>query len=192
MTIMRPPQHGHGRGSTRGSSIAAFGVSGSADADQALKDAREIGHAATLMYALQYTSLAHVLCGRYATAKAQSDELVALADEKGAPYFKAHGMLIQGWLFSLTGRPSDAIQMLTSGVTAFRLTGATVSLPLWLSHLARAYAELGQFDDAWRCIAEAMTTMETTKERWCEAEILRMAGEIALLSPKLDAAKTEA
>src|SRR5712691_5300351 len=29
MTIMRPPQQGHGRGSTRGSSIAALGVSGS-------------------------------------------------------------------------------------------------------------------------------------------------------------------
>ena len=29
MMIMRPPQHGHGCGSTRGSSIAALGVSGS-------------------------------------------------------------------------------------------------------------------------------------------------------------------
>ena len=53
-------------------------------------------------------------------------------------------------------------------------------LPLFLSYLAKAYAELGQFDDAWRCIGEAMTAMETTKERWCEAEVHRIAGEIAL------------
>ena len=38
----------------------------------------------------------------------------------------------------------------------------------------------GQFDDAWRCIGEAMTAIETTKERWWEAEVNRIAGEIAL------------
>ena len=65
-------------------------------------------------------------------------------------------------------------------------------VPFYLSYLARAYAELGQFDDAWRCIGEAMTAVETTKERWCEAEIHRVAGEIALLSPEPDAAKAEA
>jgi predicted ATPase len=64
--------------------------------------------------------------------------------------------------------------------------------PLWLSHLAGAYAELGQFDDAWRCIGEAMTAVETTKERWFEADIHRIAGEIALLSPQPDAAKAQA
>ena len=65
-------------------------------------------------------------------------------------------------------------------------------MPWYLSHLARAYAELGQFDDAWRCIGEAMTAIETTKERWCEAEVHRIAGEIALKSPEPDAAKAEA
>jgi predicted ATPase len=52
-----------------------------------------------------------------------------------------------------------------------------------------AYAELGQFDDARRCIGEAMTAVETTKERWWEAEVRRTAGEIALKSPEPDAAK---
>ena len=55
-------------------------------------------------------------------------------------------------------------------------------MPWYLSHLARANAEIGQFDDAWRCIGEAMAAVETTKERWCEAEVNRVAGEIALLS----------
>ena len=55
-----------------------------ADAREALKDAREIGHAATLMYALNQTTFTHIFCGNYATANAQLDEVVALADEKGA------------------------------------------------------------------------------------------------------------
>jgi predicted ATPase len=36
-----------------------------------------------------------------------------------------------------------------------------------------------------------MTAMETTKEKWQEAETHRIAGEIALLSPRPDAAKAE-
>jgi len=55
-----------------------------------------------------------------------------------------------------------------------------------------AHAELGQLDAAWRCIGEAVTAMETTKERWFEAEVNRVAGEIALKSPEPDAAKAEA
>ena len=37
-----------------------------------------------------------------------------------------------------------------------------------------------------------MTAVETTKERWCEAEVNRIAGEIALKSPEPDVAKAEA
>ena len=142
-----------------------------ADTEQALRDAREISHAATLMYALYNTSLTHILCGNYAAAKAEADELAALADEKGALFWKAWGMMTQGCVFALTGKASDAVHKITSGITAVRSTGGTLWMPLRLSHLARAYAELGQFDDAWRCIGEAMTAMETTKETWFEAEV---------------------
>ena len=34
--------------------------------------------------------------------------------------------------------------------------------------------------------------METTKERWCEAEVHRIAGEITLLTREPDAAKAQA
>ena len=36
-----------------------------------------------------------------------------------------------------------------------------------------------------------MTAVETTGERWCEAEVNRVAGEIALLSPEPEKAKAE-
>jgi len=61
-----------------------------------------------------------------------------------------------------------------------------------LSHLPRAHAELGRFDDAWRCLGETLTAIETTKEEWCEAEVNRIAGEIALMSPEPDTTKAEA
>jgi predicted ATPase len=162
-----------------------------ADADHALKDARDIGQAATLMYALFFTTVTRFLCGNYAAASAQSDELVALAEEKGSLYWKAQGMLMRGDLFALTGKASDAVHMITSGITASRLTGATLWFPLHVSLLARAHAELGQFDDARHCIGQAMTAVETTKDTLFEAEVNRVAGEIALKSPERDGAKAE-
>ena len=162
-----------------------------ADADHALSDARETGQAATLMYALLVTSLTHILCGNYATANAQTYEVIALADEKGAAQWKAHGMLMLGWVFAATGKGSDAVSIITSGLTALRPTGATLWMPLFLSYLASAHAELGQFDEAWRCISEARAAVETTDARMWEAEVHRIAGEIALKSTLPDTAKAQ-
>ena len=100
-------------------------------------------------------------------------------------------MMLRGCLLALTGKASEAAQTITSGLSAMRSTGTTMWMPLWWSYLARADAEIGQLDDARRCIGEAMAAMENAKERWCEAEVNRVAGEIALLSPEPDAAKAE-
>ena len=163
-----------------------------ADADLALQDAREIGHAATLMYALAHsTMLARIPCGSRAAAKAELDELAALAREKGALFWKALGTMNQSCLLVLDGRASEAIDMLAPGLAAYGSTGATIWTPLQLSYLARAYAELKQFDDAWRCIGEAMTMLGKAGETWCEAEVHRVAGEIALKSPKPDVARAQ-
>jgi predicted ATPase len=137
-------------------------------------------------------STSYILCGNYVAAAAQAQELIALAEEKGTPLWKAHGMRLQGNVLALTGRASEAVEMLISGSSAWRTTGATLWMPLYLSHLACAYAELGQFEEAWRCIGEAMTAVETAKEKWCEAEVHRVTGEIASKFPEPDAAKAQA
>jgi class 3 adenylate cyclase/predicted ATPase len=162
------------------------------DADDALRNAREMGQAVTLMYALSHASIPYTLCGNRAVAAALTQELVAMAEDKGSLFWKARGMTRQGCVLALTGRAPDAIEMLISGMAAMRTTGAIVWMPFLLPHLARAHAELGQFEAAWRCIGEAMTTAETTKETWCKSEIHRTAGEIALMSPEPDAAKAQA
>ena len=162
------------------------------DAEHALNDAREIGHAATLTYALLFTWFSQIFCGNYTTATAQSDEIAALADEKGSVLWEACSVVCQGCVFALTGRALDAVQIINSEISALRSTGLTLWMPFWLSCLAMAYAELGQFDDARRCIAEAIRVIETAKERVWEAEVNRVAGEIALKSPERDAAKVEA
>ena len=121
------------------------------------------------MHALAHIPRTYIQCGNYAAASALANELISLADEKGALFWKAAGMIFQGGLFVLTGKAADAVETITSGNTALRSTGATVGMPSTLSILARAYGELGQFDDAWRCIGEATTAVETTKATIWEA-----------------------
>ena len=130
------------------------------DADRAIRDAREIGQAASLMAALTLTSLSHVHCGSFAIANAQLDEAITLANETGAVFWKVGGMLVQGCLFAITGKASDAVRTITSGLSSWRATGTTVWMPTYLSYLTRAHAELGQFDEASRSISEAIIAVQ--------------------------------
>jgi len=160
------------------------------DIERAVKNARETGQATTLMYALLNALLYQIRCGNYAAAHAQVDEIIASADERGAPYWKALGTAGRGWLLAVTGNASDAVRAITSGISSLRSTGATLYEPLHLSHLAMAYAELGQPDDARRCIDDAIDKVDRSKEKWGEAEVHRIAGEILLksLAPNLEKA----
>ena len=142
--------------------------------------------------ALHQASFNCTMCGHYAAANAHADELVALADERGATYWKALGTVERGSVFALTGKGSDAVQTITSALASLRSTAATLYEPYYLQYLARAYAELGQPDDARRCIGDAIDKVEMSKEKWCEAEVHRIAGEVELKSPAPDPEKAEA
>ena len=149
-------------------------------ADRAVKDARELGQAAALMYSLFHTSLTTIFSGRYEAANARLDELAALAEEKNAAFWKAGATTHRGCALAMTGRAADALPMIDTGMTALRATGATMFSPLYLSYLARACLELGKFDEASRWISEATAAMQTSKESWWEAEIARIEGVLAL------------
>ena len=162
-----------------------------ADNLAALEDARKIGHAASLMYALFCAPCVFIQCGDYVTAKAQTDELVALADEKGALFWKELGMRYQGCVLAFTGQSAEAIQLFNSTITTYWSSGTTAWMPMWSSYLAMAYAEVGHLDEAWKCSGDAITAVASTKERIFEAEVHRVAGDIALMSSQLDAVKAE-
>jgi hypothetical protein len=66
-----------------------------ADARQALKGAREINHAATLMHALFFSSFTYVCCKDCSTASALIDELAVLTEKKDAVFWKPGAMLNQ-------------------------------------------------------------------------------------------------
>jgi len=65
-------------------------------------------------------------------------------------------------------------------------------MPFYLPHLARAHAELGQFEAARRRDWRSGDNGGNDQGKWCEAEIHRTAGEIALMSPEPEAAQAQA
>src|SRR5262249_36860695 len=104
---------------------------------------------------------------------------------------KEFGTAMRGEIFALTGKTSDAVRTITSGMSALRATGATLVMPWHLWNLAMAYAELDQHDAARRCIVDAIEKVERSKEKWCEAEVYRIAGEVTLKSPAPDTEQAE-
>jgi predicted ATPase len=153
-----------------------------ADIDRAMDDARSIGHAATLMFALSHASLTLLHAGQRDAAAPLIHELVRLGDEKGTLYWKAYGQLLEGWLIALEGKAANSLATIEAGIAAMRSTGATGYAPWYLTILAKARADVGQADEARRRIEDAILIAETTGERWCEADIHRTAGEIALMA----------
>jgi class 3 adenylate cyclase/predicted ATPase len=163
-----------------------------ADTDRALRNASAIGQATTLMFALSHVPFTRIQCGDYAVGNAQADEGLALANEKGAVLWKSQGTKHKGLVFALTGSAAEAVQMITSALDTARWAGSTLWVPSDLPYLAIAHAQRHCFEDAWHCISDAMSAAKTRKLKWCQAEIYRIAGEIALMSSERDTARAEA
>ncbi len=134
-----------------------------ADIDHALRDAREIG-GATLMLALSFAETLFVLCRDYAAASQCLDELFLLAKDKGSSIYQMFAIGARAWLLALTGKSSNTVDLFTSAIVPVWSTGFTVLTPFVLSIFAYAHAQLGKYDDAWRCIDEAVAVMERTGE----------------------------
>ena len=68
--------------------------------------------------------------------------------------------MYEGCVLTATGNAAEAIEMLTSGAIEYRSTGSSIILWWMLSHLAASYSDLGEWDEALRCIGEVMTAVE--------------------------------
>ena len=124
--------------------VLAYPEAAISDSDQAVSDARDIGQAGSLMYALLMSSFTHTFCGNYAIATALVNEVTAWADEKGSFFWNAIGTLLQAEIFALNDNATAALQSNIYGLNALRQTKQTVFIPIYLSWLARTYAKLGK------------------------------------------------
>jgi predicted ATPase len=68
------------------------------------------------------------------------------------------------------------------GLEASRAIGAELTLTWCLAILAEAYGKVGQAEEGLSVLAEALAVVEKTGERFYEAELYRLKGELLLKS----------
>ena len=104
-----------------------------------------------------------------------------LATEHGFVQQMANGTYRQGLLLAQHGQLQEGIAHMQQGWAAYRATGANVRQPMYLAPLAEAYGQVGQVDEGLQVLAEALAYIEQAGERWWEAELHRLKGELLLL-----------
>jgi serine/threonine protein kinase/predicted ATPase len=167
-------------------------------ADQALRVDREtralaptIGHAFSLEHAVDFSACLHQFCRLGAEAQAAGEEEIAIATEQGFPLWHACGTLHKAAGMLLQGRREEALPLLVKGLNAFRATGAGVRVPYYLGILGDAYAQAGRFADALQAFNEALAITEKNDDRFQEAELHRLKGELLLAESPDQAAAAE-
>jgi class 3 adenylate cyclase/predicted ATPase len=154
--------------------------------------ARAIGHPYSLAYALHHTGWLFQHCRLGAQAQAAGEEAIAIATEQGFSFWQATGTLYRGAGMVLQGRLADGLPLLASGLAAYRATGAGLAVPYYLSLLGDAHRQAGRFEDARRVLDEGLALVEQNDDRFQEAELRRLTGELLLGESPDHAAAAEA
>jgi class 3 adenylate cyclase/predicted ATPase len=150
-----------------------------AQSRHALACARELLQPYTLAFALHVNCIFHQLSGDGLELEERSQELVALATEQGYPHLVGTGTCFRGWATLALGGPIvEAINELRRGLAAKRATGADIKLPYYFGLLAEAHRRMGQPSEGLTLLSEALELIERTDERWFEAELCRLRGEV--------------
>jgi len=157
-------------------------------AQQCIEDARNLGHAFSLAHGLNMGGLTYLLLDDVAACRAIADELYPLAERNKFPWPLTYARFQRGWLMSKeTDREAGIEQMLRAAAEA----PVAVLQPLVLTLIAEQQMLAGHFDAAIGTLDRAMNEMNTQHNRFYEAEISRMRGEVLLAQSRGNAAEAE-
>jgi class 3 adenylate cyclase/predicted ATPase len=160
-------------------------------ADRALRHARDFGHAHTLAYTLWHIAIPALLARDVARVDAFATESVAVSAEHGFPLWLAYADILLGWVSSQRGQHAAGINRMRRGIAAASKTGARVLEPLFLGLVADALAFAGAFPEASAVLEQALARSAEAGERWADAELHRLRGELALRVPQPDVRSAE-
>jgi predicted ATPase len=110
----------------------------------------------------------------------RAEAVLALAAEHEFAQWVAQDMIFQGWALAEQGQATEGVARMRRGLAAWRETGAEVNRPFFLALLASGYQRTGQVAQGLSLVDEALVLVEATGERWCEAELHRLKGELLL------------
>jgi class 3 adenylate cyclase/predicted ATPase len=159
---------------------------------EAVARAKALSHPHTLAYTICHAQgMMDIFRRSPADARTYAGQVVSLCTEHAFPFWAAGGKILDGWAATCLGEVDQGIELLRSGLDAWRETGALLWLPIFLALEAEAHAKAGRSDAAVHVIERAITTSKETGECWAIAEILRVKASILSTLGRSAAKKTE-
>jgi len=148
--------------------------------EEVLKYATELASLLTLAGARGFAPLVYHCCRQGGRVQEQGEAGIAVATQMGFPFWRAIGRFWRGWGLAEQGHYKEGIQQMQQGLRAQRETGSSVHQVHFSVLLAEAYGRAGHCEEGSHRLAEAETQMEKTDERFYEAELWRIKGELTL------------
>ncbi|MFU0505720.1 ATP-binding protein [Pseudaminobacter sp. NGMCC 1.201702] len=148
--------------------------------DEAVAEARRIGHRNSLALPLFFGGVVHQILGDREGVQARASELSQIAVEAGFRFWLAGAAILQAWAAAEGGDVEGGRKALQRALEEWRSTGARYMLPYFGALHAQIELKAGQADKAVRLLEEAYQAIEGTGERWFAAEVLRFQGEALL------------
>jgi predicted ATPase len=109
-----------------------------------------------------------------------AEHISVISSEQGFPMFVGVGDIMRGWCLSSLGEAKAGISLLEEGLEKYAATGTKLVIPFYLTVLAESYGAAAQPKEGLNRLGDAMKLMETTQERWAEAEMHRVRGSLLL------------
>ena len=158
--------------------------------EQALRKSREAlaraeagarQHSLSLAAALNWTGLLHQLRGEAELTSERAAAGIALAQQCGFPDWEMIGTIFREWAAAAQSPDEASVAQLQKVIVAWCATGAELLRPYFLGLLAEQYGKLGRIEKGLALLDEALAVVNTSTERFSEAELYRLRGELLLV-----------
>src|SRR5262245_35501042 len=155
--------------------------------DQALRRSHEartlaedLAHPHTLAFAFAHLAMFHQYRRDREESRRHAEAATRICREQGIPFWLGVALILQGWGRATRTQAAEQIPSMHDGMTIYRATDAALWLPYFLTLLAETYGAASQPHAGLRLLDEAHTVIDNTQERFYEAEVHRVQGELVL------------
>jgi len=166
--------------------LLGFPDQGLASMQESIRHAEQLGHAYVLAFAKNFNSPVFNMRREHGLARENAEQLAVLAGQHGLLPFIRFGQAHLGQALIGLGQLDEGIAKLNEGIVANRAEGTALFRPSHFGVLAGALAATEHFDAAHDAIAQALALTKETGERWSEADLYRVKGELVLMSRRAD------
>jgi class 3 adenylate cyclase/predicted ATPase len=156
--------------------------------DLALAQAKELGHLYSLVQTQMFRSVVRLAARDWKAGAAVAREMLELTKGHSFRMAKAATGFCVAACRPARGRLKQRLEELQEAATAWWSTGAMNYRPMHLALIAEAHAAAGDPLQGLKTLDEAQAIVERTDERWMEAELHRLVGELkmSIKNPSLD------